>query len=135
MTNPIDMNQTSTECNFPPVNKQKLVKQLTYILPIESVLYEEEDLRPYECDALSAYQKLPLIVVLPDSIEQVQRILRLCHTINLPVVARGAGTASEMRASFGRIRKRSAAIISLHRFTCSSCFPLRVMHTKFQNGG
>lgn len=86
------MNQTATEYDFPSINQQRLIRQLLQILPPESVLYHEEDLRPYECDGLSAYQQLPLIVVLPDSVEQVQNILRLCNKINLPVVARGAGT-------------------------------------------
>lgn len=88
----INKNLNSTEYQFPSINKKQLVKQFLQILPPESVLYQEEDLRPYECDALSAYQQLPFIVALPDSIEQIQRILRLCNTINLPVVARGAGT-------------------------------------------
>ena len=86
------MNQTSIEHDFPSINKPKLIEQLLHILPSESVLYQEEDLRPYECDGLSAYHQLPLIVALPDSVEQVQSILRLCNEINLPVVARGAGT-------------------------------------------
>ena len=86
------MNQSPTEHDFPSINQPKLIKQLLQILPSESVLYHEEDLRPYECDGLSAYHQLPLIVALPDSVEQVQSILRLCNEINLPVVARGAGT-------------------------------------------
>jgi glycolate oxidase len=86
------MNQSPTEHDFPSINQPKLIKQLLQILPSESVLYQEEDLRPYECDGLSAYHQLPLIVALPDSVEQVQSILQLCNKINLPVVARGAGT-------------------------------------------
>ena len=86
------MNQSPTEHDFPSINQPKLIEQLLQILPSESVLYHEEDLRPYECDGLSAYHQLPLIAALPDSVEQVQSILRLCNEINLPVVARGAGT-------------------------------------------
>lgn len=86
------MNMSITETTFPPINQKKLLKHLLQILPQASVLYQEEDLRPYECDGLSVYQQLPLVVVLPDSIEQVRDILRLCYAINLPVVARGAGT-------------------------------------------
>lgn len=82
------MSQNSTKS----VNRHQLRKLLLQILPADSILYQQEDLRPYECDALSVYRQVPLIVALPDSSEQVQNIIRLCNKINLPVVARGAGT-------------------------------------------
>jgi len=82
------MSQNSTKS----VNRQQLRKLLLQILPSESILVQEEDLRPYECDGLSAYRQVPLIVALPDTSGQVQNILRLCNKINLPVVVRGAGT-------------------------------------------
>ncbi len=71
---------------------QELVNKLRAILPHEAVLYEAEDLRPYECDGLSAYRQLPLVVVLPHTEEQIVKILQLCHATSIPVVARGAGT-------------------------------------------
>ncbi|PSJ18060.1 FAD-linked oxidase C-terminal domain-containing protein [Nitrosomonas supralitoralis] len=71
---------------------QELVNKLRAILPHESVLYETEDLRPYECDGLSAYRQLPLVVVLPHTEEQIVKILQLCHATRTPIVARGAGT-------------------------------------------
>ena len=74
------------------INREQVRQQMLHILPADCILYQEEDLRPYECDALSAYRKIPLIVVLPETTAQVQNILRLCNQINLPVVARGAGT-------------------------------------------
>ncbi|MBI3773116.1 MAG: FAD-binding protein [Gammaproteobacteria bacterium] len=74
------------------LNKAELVAALRGILPADSILYQEEDLRPYECDGLSAYRRLPLIVVLPDTVEQVQKIVQLCYENDVPVVARGAGT-------------------------------------------
>jgi len=86
------MSHMTTEHDFPTVDHQQLLRQLLRILPVDSVLHQEEDLRPYECDGLSAYRAIPLMVVLPDSIEQIQNILRLCNDIGLPVVARGAGT-------------------------------------------
>lgn len=70
----------------------ELVNKLHAILPHEAVLYETEDLRPYECDGLSAYRQLPLVVVLPHTEEQIVKILQLCHATSIPVVARGAGT-------------------------------------------
>ncbi len=62
------------------------------ILPAESVLHQAEDLRPYECDGLSAYQQVPMVVVLPESVKQIEDILSFCTHEKIPVVARGAGT-------------------------------------------
>jgi len=76
----------------PVIDKNALAAKLLQILPADAVLFDEEDLRPYECDALSAYRKLPMIVVLPSTLEQVQAIMRLCYQQNVPVIARGAGT-------------------------------------------
>ena len=71
---------------------QKLIDNLRSFLPAEAVLYETEDLKPYECDGLSAYRQLPLVVVLPRTEEQIVNILKLCYATQTPVVARGAGT-------------------------------------------
>lgn len=107
-----NMSQTSTAHHFPAINLQELVKQLLCILPQNSILYQEEDLRPYECDGLSAYQQLPLIVVLPDTVEQVQKILQHCNAIDLPVVARGAGTG----LSGGALPYEKGLLLSLAKF-------------------
>ena len=56
-------------------------------LPERAVLFEEEDTRPYECDGLTAYRQLPMVVVLPETEAQVQRILRTCAALQVPVVA------------------------------------------------
>lgn len=76
----------------PAISKAELVRQLQTLLPLDSVLFETEDLRPYECDGLSAYRQLPWVTVLPHMVAQVQAVMRLCHQYQLPVVARGAGT-------------------------------------------
>ena len=70
----------------------ELVKKLRTFLPAESVLHETEDVRPYECDGLSAYRQTPMIVVLPRTEDEVAEILKVCHALKIPVVARGAGT-------------------------------------------
>ena len=70
----------------------ELVSNLRNFLPSESVLYETEDLKPYECDGLSAYRQTPMIVVMPETEEEVIKILRVCNASKTPVVARGAGT-------------------------------------------
>jgi glycolate oxidase len=74
------------------MNSFELVTKLRTFLPIEAVLHETEDLRPYECDGLSAYRQAPMIVALPQTENEVAEILRICHAAKVPVVARGAGT-------------------------------------------
>lgn len=68
------------------------IKQCVSLLGQDNVIADAERLRVYECDALSAYRCLPLLVALPESIAQVQGILRLCAEFKIPLVARGAGT-------------------------------------------
>ena len=69
-----------------------LITALRAILPAHAVLATNEELRPYECDGLSAYRQVPQVVVLAENIEQVQMVVRQCHKLGVPVVARGAGT-------------------------------------------
>lgn len=94
------------------IDKPLLISRLQYILPAKAVLHEAEDLHPFECDGLSAYRELPLVVVLPDKIEQVQAILKLCFELNVPVVARGAGTG----LSGGALPHSDGVLLSLAKF-------------------
>ena len=73
--------------------RQKIVEGLRAIVPGEGVIAEEDELRVYESDGLTAYQQLPLIAVLPETAEQVSRVLRYCHENRIKVVPRGAGTS------------------------------------------
>jgi glycolate oxidase len=66
--------------------------QLRKILPASCILENTESLKPFECDALTLYRELPLVAVLPETIDQVQAVVKLCHIAGLPVVARGSGT-------------------------------------------
>ena len=77
---------------LPAVDQPALLQALREALPDLEILHRGEDLTPYECDGLSAYRTVPLMVVLPERLEQVQTLLRLCHQRGVPVVARGAGT-------------------------------------------
>ncbi len=77
---------------LPKVDKAALLMALRERVTDLDILHLQEDLRPYECDGLSAYRTTPMLVVLPERIEQVQAVLRLCHERQVPVVARGAGT-------------------------------------------
>ncbi len=57
-----------------------------------NVITGEENTRPFECDGLSVYRQKPLAVVLPESVEQIKQVLKICKAHNTPVVTRGAGT-------------------------------------------
>ena len=91
--------------------RAELVQGLLAVLPADSVLAEPEDLRPYECDGLSAYRQLPMVVALPSTVEQVQAVMRLCHRLGVPVVARGAGTG----LSGGALPLANGLLLSLAR--------------------
>lgn len=69
-----------------------VIQALKNALPKASVLATEEECRPYECDALSAYREKPLAVVLPENVEQVKQALRICKAHQTPVITRGSGT-------------------------------------------
>jgi len=71
---------------------RELIRQLLAILPSDSVLYEAEDLGPYECDALSIYRQLPLAAGTSSPRVEMVEVLQLCYRERVPVVARGAGT-------------------------------------------
>ena len=92
--------------------KQQLIDALGEVLPAEAVLSTAEDLRPYECDGLSAYRELPLLVLLPSKVEQVQHIMKVCSRLQVPVVARGAGTG----LSGGALPIANGVLLSLTRF-------------------
>jgi glycolate oxidase len=73
--------------------RDSIVEALGRIVPGEGVIAEEDALRAYECDGLSAYRAVPMAVVLPERTDQVAAILRLCHDEGIKVVPRGAGTS------------------------------------------
>ena len=92
--------------------QREVVARLRTIVPAHSLLYREEDTRPYECDGLSAYRQLPMAVVLPDTEEQVRALLKACQELDVPVVARGAGTS----LSGGSMPHASGVVLSLAKF-------------------
>jgi len=89
-----------------------LAARLATILPAHCLLVDDEDLRPYECDGLTAYRQLPLAVCLPENEGQVIDVLRTCHQLGVPVVARGAGTG----LSGGAMPHAEGVVLSLARF-------------------
>ncbi len=74
------------------INQAKLAAEFRQFINPEYVITDAETQRVYECDGLAAYCELPMITVLPETIEQVQKVMRICHQYAVPVVARGAGT-------------------------------------------
>ncbi|MGF1643331.1 MAG: FAD-linked oxidase C-terminal domain-containing protein [Thiotrichales bacterium] len=98
--------------HFEPARRSQLIAGLQALLPTGYLLSAPEDIRPYECDGLSAYRQIPLAVALPDTIEQVQALLRYCHREGIPVVARGAGTG----LSGGAYPLSDGLLLSLARF-------------------
>jgi len=92
--------------------RSTLLAALRRVLPAHCLLAEEAELRPYECDGLTAYRALPLAVCLPENEGQVVDVLRTCHQLGVPVVARGAGTG----LSGGAMPHAEGVVLSLARF-------------------
>ena len=90
----------------------EIVRGLQAHLPAHQLLWNREDTTPYECDGLTAYRERPLVVALPQTEAQVQAVLRTCHALDVPVVARGAGTG----LSGGAMPHRMGVTLSLAKF-------------------
>jgi glycolate oxidase len=108
---------TTAPANAPQtLQKQELLahvlRGLEAHLPSHALLYQAEDTTPYECDGLTAYRQRPLVVALPETEDQVAAILRTCHQMNVPVVARGAGTG----LSGGAMPHAMGVTLSLAKF-------------------
>ena len=70
-----------------------LIDGLSKLVPPASLITTEDERRPFETDAFTAYKRLPMIVVLPETTEQVSTVLKFCGDNGVPVVPRGAGTS------------------------------------------
>ena len=92
--------------------QQQVVAALSALLPPHALLWQAEDTTPYECDGLTAYRQLPLVVALPETEPQVSALLRACHRLQVPVVARGAGTG----LSGGALPHALGVTLSLAKF-------------------
>ncbi len=90
-----------------------LAEKLSSQLPKDSVLMEPEQLAPFECDGLPVYRRTPLLVVLPETIEDVQWILQVCEHASVPVVTRGAGTG----LSGGALPNENAVLLVMTKFS------------------
>lgn len=102
--------------------RRDIARDLAAIVPGEGVIVDEDELRPYETDGLTAYKTLPLIVVLPETVDQVSRVLRYCHDNAIKVVPRGAGTS----LSGGSLPLADGIVLGLSKFN-------RVLEIDFEN--
>lgn len=105
MTNGHAQNQNQTNLK----HQAAVALELRRVLPADSVLTREEELHPYECDGLSAYRELPMVVALPSTVKQVQAVLKIASDHAVPVVTRGAGTS----LSGGALPRRDGILMSL----------------------
>jgi glycolate oxidase len=102
--------------------RAEIAAALREIVPGEGVITEEAERRAYESDGLTAYRQLPMIVVLPETTEQVSRILKYCHEHKVRVVPRGAGTS----LSGGALPLEDGVLLGLGKFN-------RVLEIDFDN--
>lgn len=88
-----------------------LIANLRSVLPETCIVADPVSMKPYECDGLSAYRQTPRVVVLPETVEQVQSIMRICQETGTPIVPRGAGTS----LSGGAMPHKNGVVLSLAR--------------------
>ncbi len=93
--------------------QSQVVRALQSVLPAHALLWHAEETTPYECDGLTAYRQRPLVVALPETEAQVQAVLKACHALDVPVVARGAGTG----LSGGAMPHKLGVTLSLAKFS------------------
>ncbi|WP_226949096.1 FAD-linked oxidase C-terminal domain-containing protein [Rhizorhabdus wittichii] len=92
--------------------RAEIVAALRAIVPGEGVIDDADELRPYESDGLTAYRQPPMVVVLPETVDQVAAVLRWCHANGVRVVPRGAGTS----LSGGALPLADAVLLGMARF-------------------
>ena len=108
------MNAPHTAAEIVTIQEKQalLVSALSPILAEDALLWQPEDTIPYECDGLAAYRKMPLAVALPETEDQVVRILKACHAMQIPIVPRGSGTG----LSGGAMPIEQGLVLSLAKF-------------------
>ena len=94
------------------LNKNKIIKDIGKILKSENILDHKDEIKPYETDALTAYRQTPLLVVLPETVQEVSKILRYCNDNKIKIVPRGAGTG----LSGGSLPLEDSILLSMGKF-------------------
>jgi glycolate oxidase len=102
--------------------RREIAKALNAIVPGEGVIADRDELAVYESDGLTAYRQRPLVAVLPETVEQVSRILAYCSAEGVKVVPRGAGTS----LSGGALPLADGVLLCMARFN-------RILEIDFAN--
>lgn len=97
---------------LPEVDAPTVIQAIRAAVPDLTVLDRAEDRRPYECDGLSAYRVMPMLVALPETVEQVRSLLHVCQRLRVPIVTRGAGTG----LSGGALPLEQGVLLVMSRF-------------------
>ena len=92
--------------------RDEIARALSLIVPGEGVITDPDSLRIYDCDGLTAYRQPPMLVVLPQTTQQVSQILRYCALNKVKIVARGAGTS----LSGGALPLADGIILGMSKF-------------------
>jgi len=93
-------------------NRDKIIADLKAICPGEAVISHDSEMSAYESDGLTAYRQMPLVIVLPETVDQVSQVLRYCHDNEVRVVPRGAGTS----LSGGALPLQDGVLLGLGKF-------------------
>jgi len=101
-------------------NKENIILDLKKIS--SNVLFENEEITPYETDGLTAYKQKPIAVVLPETTDEVSKVLKYCFNNNVKVVPRGAGTG----LSGGALPLQDCILVGLGKFN-------KILETDFEN--
>ena len=102
--------------------RSRIVTALRAIVRGEGVIADQLEMRPYETDGLTAYRQLPMVVVLPETTQQVAETLRYCHDEGIKVVPRGAGTS----LSGGALPLADGVLLGMAKFS-------RIREIDFEN--
>ncbi len=95
--------------DFSGIDRAALLAELERLLPRDALLAVHEDVKPYECDGLSAYRQVPMAVALPETEAQVVAVIKACRAAGVPLVPRGAGTG----LSAGALPHPQGVVLSL----------------------
>jgi glycolate oxidase len=102
--------------------RQEIVRDLEKLVSGEGVISDATELVPYETDAFTAYRRVPLAVVLPQTTEQVAAVLKYLNKAGVPVIPRGAGTS----LSGGAIPQQDAVVVGIAKMS-------RVLDVNYDN--
>jgi glycolate oxidase len=102
--------------------RDEIIAGLAQILPPECLVTSEDERRAFETDALTAYRRLPLAVVLPRSTHEVSAVLAFLHAQGVKVVARGAGTS----LAGGAIPQEDAVVVGVSKLN-------RILDVSYEN--